>query len=75
VTDFPSASQSEPYVPFVTDFPSRTPVVATAHDEAHTTGWFDGHYSAFAVPIGIALLALAAASTPALRRRRTVSSA
>jgi hypothetical protein len=74
VTDFPSASQSEPYVPFVTDFPSRTPVVAT-DDEAHMTGSFDGHSSAFAVAIGLALLALAAASRPALRRRRSMSSA
>ena len=74
VTDFPSASRSEPYVPFVTDFPSRTPAVATADVEAHTAG-LDGLYSAFAVAGGLALLALAAASRPALRRRRSVSSA
>ena len=75
VPDFPSASRSEPYVPFVTDFPSRTPGVATADDEAHTTHGVDGLYSAVAVAGGLALLALAAASRPALRRRRSMSSA
>ena len=74
VTDFPSASQSEPYVPFVTDFPSRTPGVATADDEAHATHGVEALYAAVAVA-GLALLAVAAASRPALRRRRSMSSA
>jgi hypothetical protein len=71
VTDFPSASSSERYVPFVTDFPKRLPEAAPA---AHATGGLEGVDAAVAA-LGLALGALAAASLPAVRRRRSVSSA
>jgi hypothetical protein len=69
VTDFPR-SQPERYVPFVTDFPTTVPEAEPAGAGAHPTDGFDWRDAAF----GLALVALAAASLPALRRRRTVSS-
>lgn len=75
MTDFPSASQSGRYVPFVTDFPNRVPEATPTGVGAHASGGLDGRDAAFGVAVGVALGALAAASLPALRRRRTVSSA
>jgi len=75
VTDFPSASQSERYVPFVTDFPNRAAEAAPAGAEAHATGGFDGVEAVVGASVVLALGALAAASLPALRRRKAVSSA
>jgi hypothetical protein len=71
VTDFPSTPSSERYVPFVTDFPKP---LAEAAPEAHATGGLHGVDAAVAA-LGLALGALAVASLPALRRRRSVSSA
>jgi hypothetical protein len=71
VTDFPSTSSSEHYVPFVTDFPKP---LSEAAPEAHASGGLDG-VDAAVVALGLALGALAAASLPAVRRRRSVSSA
>jgi hypothetical protein len=74
-TDFPSASQSERYVPFVTDFPNHGPEAAPAAVEAYAADAFDGLDAAIGAAVGLALGVLAAASLPALRRRRSLSTA
>jgi hypothetical protein len=74
VTDFPSVSQSERYVPFVTDFPNRVPEAAPTGVGVATDG-SAGLDAAVGVALGLAFAALAAAALPAMRRRRSVSSA
>lgn len=71
--DVPSASHSERYVPFVTDFPSRAPAAVPAAAAATTEG-FDALDAAVGAAVGLALGALGAASLPALRRREGVAS-
>ena len=73
VTDFPSSPYSARYMPFMTDFP-RAPVTAPADVEAHSSSGL-GSADAGLAALALALSALVAASLPALRRRRTVSSA
>lgn len=75
VTDAPSASQSQRYVPFVTDFPRAAPEAAPPRIEADGSVGFGGLDAALGAAIGLALGALVAVSLPALRRRRSVSSA
>jgi hypothetical protein len=70
-----SGSQSETYVPFVTDFPHSAPEAAPPLVAANGNEGFDGVDAALGAAIGLALGALAAASLPPLRRRRSVSSA
>jgi ABC-type oligopeptide transport system substrate-binding subunit len=74
VTDGASASQSQRYVPFVTDFPRVAPEAAPSGIEADGSVGFGGLDAALGVAIGLALGALAAVSLPALSRRRSVSS-
>ncbi len=68
-------SQSETYVPFVTDFPHSAPEAAPPPVAASGHEGFDGLDAALGAAVGLALGALAAASLPPLRRRRSVSSA
>ena len=68
-------TQSEPYVPFVTDFPHSAPEAAPPRLAATGNEGFDGLDAALGAAVGVALGALAAASLPSLRRRRSVSSA
>jgi hypothetical protein len=70
-----SGSQSETYVPFVTDFPHSAPEAAPPLVAAGGNEGFDGLDAALGATVGLALGALAAASLPPLRRRRSVSSA
>jgi hypothetical protein len=70
-----SGSQSETYVPFVTDFPHSAPEAAPPLVAANGNEGFDGLDVALGAAAGLALGALAAASLPPLRRRRSVSSA
>ena len=67
--------QSETYVPFVTDFPHSAPEAAPPLVAANGNEGFDGLDVALGAAAGLALGALAAASLPPLRRRRSVSSA
>lgn len=63
---------AEPYVPFVTDFPSGT---ADARVRTAASGGFDGVDAAVGAVAGLALGGLAAASAPAVRRRLRYSGA
>lgn len=67
----PGSASPDPFVPFVTDFPAgdRTTAPKVASDG------FDGLDAALGAAAGLALGALAAASVPAARRRRSLSSA
>jgi hypothetical protein len=65
-------SPSEPYVPFVTDFPAPAREAAPPRAAVRAAGGFDEVDAAFGAAAGLALSALAAAS---LRRRGRVSSA
>jgi hypothetical protein len=70
-----NGSRSEAYVPFVTDFPRSAPEAGVPRVAAVGNAGFDGLDVAIGAAVGLALGALAVASLPPLRRRRSVSSA
>jgi hypothetical protein len=75
VTDFPTAGQSERYIPGVTDFPSYAPEAPVTDVEVRGTDGFDWLDAGFGAAVGLALGALAAASLLAVRRRTGLSAA